>query len=394
MSRKESIVYQRHGTSSLHEFLGDYIVYRGLRPADPRLPDLEELRQPLGLASGVLPRKAEPAYGQVVVAMLQQARSIERPGTTIRSLLYIGDTRLNDGGAFANLCAASGWQGWAFIGRDEPQQAPQFEVEQERLYLANRWSALPDFFFFALQQGLPLDETTAVVIDLDKTALGARGRNDRVIDRARLEGLRRTLAELLGPQFDQEMFRAAYNELNQPAYHAFTADNQDYLAYICLLVAGGIVQLEALLEDIHSGGLARVSDLAAQIQHCRAELAPAGLAAAHDQVWQALQSGDPTPFKAFRQNEYLSTAARFGDLPGAPLEQLLAQRIVITQEVRQAALRLRQWGALVLGLSDKPEEAVLPSEDLAEKGRQPLHRIETAAVGESNHRGNLQGETA
>jgi hypothetical protein len=51
-------------------------------------------------------------------------------------------------------------------------------------------------------------------------------------------------------------------------------------------------------------------------------------------VRRAVQAGDPTSFKAFRFAEYGTTSARFGDLPGASVEQVLEQRIVITQEVR------------------------------------------------------------
>jgi hypothetical protein len=42
---------------------------------------------------------------------------------------------------------------------------------------------------------------------------------------------------ILGATFDQAAFRRAYTELNVPAYHPFTADNQDYLAYVCLMFA-------------------------------------------------------------------------------------------------------------------------------------------------------------
>jgi hypothetical protein len=107
---------------------------------------------------------------------------------------------------------------------------------EERLYLANRWSLLPEFLEFVAGVGFGLDEGTAVVIDMDKTAVGARGRNDAVIDEARLEGVHNTVAGLLGEDFDETAFRAVYSELNRPAYHAFTADNQDYLAYICLML--------------------------------------------------------------------------------------------------------------------------------------------------------------
>jgi len=125
------------------------------------------------------------------------------------------------------------------------------------LYVANRWSALRDFISFVESQGLALDEETAVVIDVDKTAIAARGRNDKVIDEARVEGVRRTVADLLGPRFDEHAFRGAYEDLNRPAYHAFTADNQDYLAYICLMLGASLCELDTLVQQVGNGTMQR-----------------------------------------------------------------------------------------------------------------------------------------
>jgi hypothetical protein len=368
--------YQVVGLTTLHEWMQDFVVYRNLEPADARLPSAAVLRGGQGV-----PRKAEPEYGQVAAAILRHARALDLPRATIRRLLYIGDTEMNDGTAFRNMCAAGGWPGWAFIGRDTLTRPPDVSIRAD-LYLANRWSALPAFLAFVEEQGFGLDEETAVVIDIDKTAIGARGRNDRVIDRARVEGVQRTVADLLGPSFDQEAFQQAYDELNQPAYHPFTADNQDYVAYLCLILGAGLMDLEMLVGDVRAGRMCGFGDFIAWVQSHRAALDQTGLATIHDEVWQRVQEGDPTPFKAFRYNEYLTTVTRFGDLPGALPEEVLAQRIAITQEVREAGLSLRARGALILGVSDKPDEASLPREDQARAGMRALHRLETLAVGE------------
>ena len=379
------ITYKTHGLTSLHEIMGDFVIYRNLIPADARLPAVAELREHLSLDGSTLPRKAEPEYGRVVAEMLRRAREIDLPGTAIKRLIYIGDTRLNDGTAFRNLCAAGEWPGWAFIGQDELHRPLQVEVE-DLLYLTNRWSALPDFVRLVEDKGFALDEETAVVIDVDKTAIGARGRNDAVINEARVEGVKRTVADLLGPDFDEEAFRAAYDELNQPAYHAFTADNQDYLAYICLMLGTGLFELDALVQEIKARFMHRFTDFIAQVESRRSELAQTGLSSVHDDVWLRVQAGDPTPFKAFRYNEYLTTVARFGDLPGAMVEEVLAQRIVVTQEVRETAALLRERGALIFGVSDKPDEASLPSEVQAKAEMRPLHHLETLAVSEVSRR--------
>jgi hypothetical protein len=109
---------------------------------------------------------------------------------------------------------------------------------------------------------------------------------------------------------------------------------------------------------------------------------PNALREIHQRVYGRVRTGDPTPFKAFRYNEYQATVEQMGCLDDdASAEELLADEIVVTQEVREAALRWRQQGALLFGLSDKPDEASVPSEELAAQGYRAIHRVETHAVG-------------
>jgi hypothetical protein len=242
---------------------------------------------------------------------------------------------------------------------------------------------LPEFLRFVERDGFALDEETAVVIDVDKTAIGGRGRNDRVIDQARVDAVQHTVADLLGPSFDQAAFDKAYDTLRQATYHPFTADNQDYLAYICLMLGAGLSELETVVHRIQEGSMHSFADFITEVQGRRSDLARSGLIPVHDEVWRRFQQGDPTPFKTFRYNEYLTTVACFGDLPGASIEEVLAKRIVITEEVRQAAIALRERGALTFGVSDKPDEASLPNESQAQAGMKALHRLTTLAVGEA-----------
>ena len=373
--------YALHGMTALSEFLGDLVVYRNLEPPHGRLPGLTTLWKEIGMPEYRLPRKTEPEYAQLLALLLERARALESDAR-LKHLLFIGDTLHNDGTSFRNLKAATGWDGYAFIARDAHSEAPEHELQGD-WYLANRWSALPAFVEFAEKQGIALGPETAVVIDLDKTAIGARGRNDKVIDQARLDGVEQTVSGLLASRFDPRAFVSAYNELNQPQYHPFTSDNQDYVAYICLILGGGLYALAGLVDAVRANKITSFHQFIAQVHERRDELAELGLLPIHEEVWVRVQQGDPTPFKAFRYNEYLTTAARFGDLPGGTAQQALAQRIVITQEVRQTALELRQAGALILGVSDKPDEASLPRPEQAAAGYQPLHRLETLAVGQA-----------
>ncbi len=407
------IQYQVFGTASLAELWGDFIVYRDLESADPRLPGWKELRRALDLSGPWPPRKAEPAYGRVVASILQQARRLDKPKGRIRRLLYVGDTRLNDGTAFANLCAAGGWPGWCFIGRDSADEPARAEL-QRPFCVANRWAALAGFADTLQRLGFELDEETALVIDMDKTAIGAHGRNDAVIDRVRSDAVRSTAAGLLGPGFDPAAFEAAYRELNQPAWHVFTADNQDFLAYVCLLAGAGLARLEDLQADAREGRLGTFAEFLARADALAEGLSRAGLAGLHHRFRTRVRRGDPTPFTEFRRAEYRATVACFGDgdgpsggspakgtghgrspvlchgNPGHPegisvdsLEELLSSRIVITEEVRALAHRARRQGALVFGLSDKPLESAAPPPTQSGGGSLTLHRLATVSIGEA-----------
>jgi hypothetical protein len=197
---------KNYGRSSVSEFLADRIVYRNLNPYDPGLPPLGQIRQEIGLSAGSTPRKNEPEYARVIVYLLQQCLRQDMPGGKIERLVFVGDTRLLDGTAYANLCQAGGWPGLAFIGSEDNQPAA-FQLSQaeggQPLYLSNRWTALRDFDQFCAAQSLPVGIGTAVVIDLDKTAIGARGRNGQVIDQARLEAVKALPAAFLRQVFPQ-----------------------------------------------------------------------------------------------------------------------------------------------------------------------------------------------
>jgi hypothetical protein len=52
-----------YGTASIADVLGDFVAYRGLRPADVRLPGLEQI------APGPVPRKGSAEYARVAVAL-------------------------------------------------------------------------------------------------------------------------------------------------------------------------------------------------------------------------------------------------------------------------------------------------------------------------------------
>lgn len=371
--------------TTVSEFLGDSIVFRGLEPADPRLRGLAALQSRLGLQPGRVPRKNEADYARVVVSILRQARQLEARRAALQRLIFVGDTRLSDATAFANICQVGGWPGIAFIGSENSQPA---EVEvlpqagENSLYLSNRWAGLAEFDRYCARHGFPVDEDTVIVVDLDKTTLGARGRNAQVIDAARVQAVRETVAALMGSDFNEPAFRRAYEILVQVEFHPFTSDNQDYLAYICLILASGLYGLDSVLAQVRSGELKSFHEFIQRVD-TQSERLDANLAEIHRQIYANVRLNDPTPFKAFRRNEYRITIGHMGFLPDdTPVERLLQEEILITQEVRQICLEWKGRGGLLFALSDKPDEASLPTPELAARGYQPLHRTSTHAVGE------------
>lgn len=197
---------QVFGKGNVAEFLGDFVVYRNLIPMDERLPKLSELRPKLELPAHEIPRKHEISYARVIVELLRAAQRLENPTVEIKRLIFIGDTRMSDGGAFDNICQVAGWEGIIFIGSENAQPF-EFESVQtpsgRNMVLSNRWSALNESEEYNLRRycavrGFPIDEATAVILDLDKTTLGARGRNSHVIDQVRVDAVRQTVAAALG----------------------------------------------------------------------------------------------------------------------------------------------------------------------------------------------------
>ena len=267
--------FQSYGRASVSEFLGDRIVYRSLKPYDQRLPDMDRMGKQLGIPANKIPRKNELEFARVIAYLLQECHDQDGHKGKIERLVFVGDTRLLDGTAYANLLRVSGWHGMAFIAAEDTRPAGLNLVEGEGgfpIYLSNRWAALKEFDDRCRKQGFPIEEGAAVVIDLDKTTIGARGRNGQVIDRARMQAVEETVAGLISDDFDSQKFAAAYEPLNQPEFHPFTADNQDYLAYICLILGSGLISYEALVGGVRSGEMGSFGKFITEVDQRKGEM--------------------------------------------------------------------------------------------------------------------------
>jgi len=71
-----------------------------------------------------------------------------------------------------------------------------------------------------------------------------------------------------------------------------------------------------------------------------------------------------------------------GQLPDDTLpEEMIQKEIVMTQEVYDAAMQWKAAGALLFGISDKPDEASIPSAAQAAEGMRPIHETVTHILG-------------
>ncbi len=365
---------------TLADMMGQRVVYRNLEPVDSNLLGLKEIWREVGLERYYIPRKTTPEYARVIWHLMQQAQPLRGVARPIERVLMVGDSARNDGAVAHNLAAHCTARG--FIGVDALDQPKKIAIEQGRIMVANRWNALADLLGWLQGEGFVWDEATALVMDLDKTSLGARGRNDGVIDAARVQAAERIARSTLGDAFDEAAFRSLYKRLNQTRYHYLTQDNQDYIAYICLMVTGNVLSEALFWHYVEHGSLADIIGFAAMCDDLTPSM-PDRLRHIQQQVYAGIISGDPTPFKAFRRLEFLETIARMDALPdGAAPEQVLAQEIVLTAEVSDLARQASAQGALVFGLSDKPDEASLPSAEAAAQGYRGIHETPMKVYGE------------
>ena len=396
------IAVENFGLSSLEELVGDLIVYRNLEPITRQIPGLKSARHQLGLPTPSVPRKQENSYAQVALWILEQAQ--QQRDAAVEELLFIGDTLSGDGHTFQvmrSLRSASEppldeemfeqadsalLPSACFIGNEKASEPEHFVANDETgMFEANRWSQLVDWISWAQRNGLRLGESTAVVLDLDKTAIGARGRNNRAIDVARLKGLYRTVGNLLGDKFNAPLFTRHYEQLNRARYHHLTGDNQDYLAYICLVLNNDGLDCADLLKRIEEGAVQTFEQFVRYAEVCIAGggRVSEAMRQAHEAVNTAVSQGDPTPFKQFRREEFLATLEHMNNLADdVPAQERLHQEICITQEVRDTVLWLKERGCLIISFSDKPDESSIPHRT-RHRGKPPIHKAKTHAIGVS-----------
>ncbi len=379
-------VLRNFGRASLADTFGDLVIYRNLEPLDPRLPGLKTAAYKMGIADDRIPRKQDPGYAKAAVWFAKQVQKLRKNNTPLSEILFVGDTLYNDGQAYGHMRQFSEWAGSCFIGSERLAEPFMIDADDEdNVFCANRWAALADWVKWMREHGLNLDERTAVIIDIDKTLLGAKGRNDQVINQARLEGIFRTMTSVLGDNFNRADFERHYAELNRSRYHFLTEDNQDYLAYICLVLNAGLISYDEVLQEVEKDSLDNFEQFLRWV-NSRLMIRPLvgeSFRQVHEAIVGAVRVGDPTPFKRFRRQEFITTVERMGHMPDeTPVEELLANEITLTNEVCELGEWFAARGCVLLCLSDKPDEASMPDPRVSAE-LQPVHRTPTHRVGTS-----------
>lgn len=375
---------ENSGKRKLSDVYGDQLIYRSLEPLVKKMPGLKKAAGKMQLVNDRIPRKDEEDYARASMWFLNYAQQKRGVSAPFDELLYIGDSLYSDGQAYKNLVELAGWRGSSFIGYEDSANEAKMDLDASNgLSMSNRWAGLLPWAQWMLAEGYAIGQSTAVIVDIDKTLIGAKGRNDHVIDKARLEGIYRTMDAVLGDNFDRAAFERQYAELNQADYHIVTADNQDYLAYTCLVLNAKVLQLDELIGEVQENRIDSFEQFVRWV-NSRLIISPSGgerFRQVHEAVMMSFLAGDPTPFKRLRKEEFQTTVERMGSMAeDSSIDDILENEITITREVIDVSQWLIDRGCLVFCMSDKPDESACPDRHLADEFL-PIHQIETHCVG-------------
>lgn len=317
----------------ISDLIGDNIFFRELNPQNPDLVPIDVVLFRLNLDR--VPRKKDPEYPQVISYYLNLLGDFDR-------ILFIGDTMISDRFLVLGLLSLNKYEVFAIITRESGEK---FELKQEGdIIYSNRWSFMRELPDFLAKRDFYIDEKTAVIIDIDKTLIGARGRNDHAIDLARAEAVYKLLKKA-GISMDFNEFFNLYKHVNSPDFFNITQDNQDIVAFVTIALSSGIVKNITSLEETAQKLMTGKHPF---------------LAFLGKEIITNLKKKSPTLFPTFREMEYFTTIEfmdRFDD--STPIEKLLKEEIFITGEIYDL---FENSLSTIIALTDKPELSSLPPE--------------------------------
>ncbi len=327
----------------ISDLIGDNIFFRELNPQNPDLIPIDVILFRLNLDR--IPRKKDPEYPKVISCYLNLLGDFDR-------ILFLGDTMLNDRSLAIGFSNLDEYKVFAVITR-ETQDELKLKREGNILY-SNKWSFLRELPDYLARENFLLDEKTAVIIDVDKTLIGARGRNDYAIDLARAEAVFKLLRKG-GIFMEFNEFFKLYNRVNSQEFYEITEDNQDIIAFITIAISSGILKkissvektAEILISNTDNPFLKRIAM----------------------EVLENWKSNSPTLFPTFRESEYFTTIEFMDRMrDSTPIEKLLQEEILITGEIYDLFLNSL---STIIALTDKPERSSLPPDGT---NLPPIHR--------------------
>lgn len=340
---------------SVTDLFADRIALRDLEPRSSAVRGLGALRAQLKLAAPFVPCKNEVDYAAVVLEFIA-----DLAGADV-DILYVGDTVFNDGSVICNLSSLVPGRVFGFLGNENGfGHGDDFIIGP--VYFGRRWTSLVRFVSEARRRGLAFGKRTVGLFDLDQTVYAAKGRNDSALYQARWTAIEAFLRDIIPPyKYDPIRAEAIYRRFDRDEFHRVTRDNMDYVVLLVLAVASSLFdvsELEAFAGD-QNNSIAGLIDLI-----YRRAVGRRG----HEDVERLVEviravqhntlAGDQTPCKDFRRCECEATGRRMRISASVP-----EPSIALNREVVDFINFLKDAGACVMALSDRPVEAAVIDED-------------------------------
>ncbi len=331
----------KYKRGKLSDIFGNRLVFRELNPVGNSLPQFPEIKTALSLTK--LPRKKDKEYAKALYYIFSKAGNFNK-------VFYIGDTLMSDASVIENFSEFPDIEMFGIITREGETDTIEF---RKNFLLNGRWANLERAFSICEEKVFRADERTVLIIDIDKTAIGARGRNDRAIDKARIDAIRELAEEIFG-EINEEKFSKAYQIANRKEFFYITEDNQDIVSLLAFFIYDGAVSET----ELSGGKFETAKELIEKVSVRNSVLKKYA-----ETVLKNIEEKNPTAFPEFRKKEFLKTIARADFLPDeTPIAKLLSEEITITGEVYRLALMLKKRGVVVFGVSDKPALSTMPEE--------------------------------
>ncbi|MBF0283504.1 MAG: hypothetical protein HQL51_03500 [Magnetococcales bacterium] len=205
---------------SISNLFSDKIILRGLK----RIDSNESL---LGSENRFV-RKYEPDYAKLVGSHIRK-----RFGGA-NTLIYVGDTCKNDGGAIRNL-QSHGFTVFGFVCNQKMER-----VWVDNILYTDRWTDLVSFHkMISTHLCHCNNEKVLAVFDIDQTLWAPKGVNEGVIKSARISAIIQTLQTVTpgGSKSIDDLAKLVYKELDKDVYEPLAEDNEDFKAIITIALA-------------------------------------------------------------------------------------------------------------------------------------------------------------